>query len=172
MSLQYEIYSIELDKSKIINNFTSKNDETTKHLVENFVITHNSSLIEKSSTTYQISNNNEVIAYFVISLWSIYKSSKNNNFWIKQNLSHEWYSVINLEFLIRKPWKDFNWLWDAIFKFLWEIIEYINKKVHLKYIFISALRNRINYFENKWFIAMNPKSKLWWKNNIDMLLKI
>ncbi len=73
MSLQYEIYSIELDKSKIINNFTSKNDETTKHLVENFVITHNSSLIEKSSTTYQISNNNEVIAYFVISLWSIYK---------------------------------------------------------------------------------------------------
>ncbi len=170
--IKYKICTKKLDLNQILKDFWT-DDKIINSLIKDFVETHNSSLIEKSGTTYIVLDNNDnIVGFFVLNLWTINKNAKNKLFFKQNNLHHEWYPIINLEFLMRKPWKEYIWIWDIIFEFIWEIIKHIEEKIMIKYIYINSIRKRINYFENKGFIVINQKSKNFWTDNVDMLLEI
>jgi len=171
-----EKYYIKLEKELIIEEVLKDfwwNDEEINWLINSFVESHNSSLTELSWTTYIIQDKDKnILWFFVINLSELKKNSKNKLFFERNNLNHEWYPVINLEFLIRKPWVKFSWVLEYIFKAISEIIVYIKEKINVKYIYINAIRKRVPYFEQKTFIALNEKSRQSWRWNIDMLLKV
>lgn len=171
-----EKYYIKLKKELILSNILDIfwwSDDEINWLIESFVESHNSSLTELSWTTYAIQDKNQnQLWFFVLNLSELKKNSKNKLFFEKNNLNHEWYPIINLEFLIRKPWIEYSWIWEYIFKAISEIVTYIKEKINVKYIYVNAIRKRVSYFENKTFVAVNEKSRKSWKWNIDMLLKV
>ncbi|MDQ7010065.1 MAG: hypothetical protein Q9M94_07280, partial [Candidatus Gracilibacteria bacterium] len=122
---KYSICKEKLNISKVLGSFSNLNDEI-ENLLKNFVDTHNSSIFEKSGTTYEIfSPNKDILGYFVLNFGSLNKNSKNKLFFKKNNLTHDYYPVINLEFLIRKPGEEYLGLGEEIFISIFEIISHI-----------------------------------------------
>ncbi len=51
-------------------------------------------------------------------------------------------------------------------------MNHIEEKILLKYIYILSVRQKIKYFEKKWFIPINIRSKKYWNDTLPMLLEI
>ncbi|MDD4151523.1 MAG: hypothetical protein PHR68_02835 [Candidatus Gracilibacteria bacterium] len=116
-----------LNKEILNCNFNDGSNIITE-LTESFVETHNSSITEKSSTTYKITNHGEIVGYFVLSLNSFKKDSKNSIFFQQKNLLHEWYSSINLEYIVRKKGNNYKGIGDVMLNYISDIVEHIDKK--------------------------------------------
>ena len=132
MGLISRIILDELILDDIIQDFSIPWDEDVITLLESFVCSHNSSLIEKSGTTYWIFDWNNLIWCFVLNLWEFRKNTKNREFCERNKLTHEYYPIINLEFIIRRPWKDFEWIWEVMFDKIKRVIWEINSKIDVK----------------------------------------
>ncbi len=173
MALAYKKLDDWLILNDIIQDFLIEEDNEMEWLIQSFVVSHNSSLVEKSWTTYVILDEKKVkLGFFVLNLWELRKNSKNKLFFSQNNLSHKYYPIINLEFLMRKPWEQYQWIWDFMLKSISEIIIHIEEKMMIKYIYINSIRKRMTYFEWKWFVSVSGRSRLSGTGNIDMLLKI